>query len=79
MNRRVMTVVLIVLIVAVTAGAMAQAKKSDQAKCPVCGLSVDTAKAKAQSLFTTYKGQVYYFESKTDFDAFQKNPQNYVK
>jgi YHS domain-containing protein len=75
MNRKLMTVALIALIVVVTAGAMAQAKKAEQVKCPVCGITIDKAKA---AFSTPYKGQTYYFESKTDFDLFQKNPEKYV-
>ncbi|HEX5000766.1 MAG TPA: YHS domain-containing protein [Terriglobia bacterium] len=75
MNRRLMTAVVIALIVMFTMGAVSQAKKSEQVKCPVCGLSVDKAKA----LSYTYKGQTYYFESKTDYDAFLKNPEKYIR
>jgi YHS domain-containing protein len=71
-----MTVALIALIVVATVGAMAQANKQEQVTCPVCGLSFDKAKAQGT---TTYKGQTFYFESKTDFDAFQKNPGKYAK
>jgi YHS domain-containing protein len=71
-----MTVALIVLIVVVTAGAIAQANKQEQVKCPVCGLSFDKAKAAGS---TTYKGQTFYFESKTDLDAFQKSPERFAK
>jgi YHS domain-containing protein len=66
---------LIALIVVVTVGAMAQSQKTEQATCPVCGLSVDKAKAEK----TTYKGQTYYFESKADLNAFQKTPEKFAK
>ena len=75
MKRKMAAVVIAASLVLGSALAIAQATKSEQVKCPVCGLMVDKAKA----LSTTYKGKTYYFESKTDYNAFEKNPEKYAK
>ena len=67
-----------IVVVAISLGsvlAIAQATKSELVKCPVCGLLIEKSKA----LTTTYKSKTYYFESKTDYDAFLKNPDKYAK
>ncbi|NHV97289.1 MAG: YHS domain-containing protein [Thaumarchaeota archaeon] len=46
------------------------------AKDPVCGMNVDEKKAKFKS---EYRGVTYYFCCIACKDAFDKNPQKYVK
>jgi len=54
----------------------AQAKKaSEKAKDPVCGIPVD----KDPKLSANYKGETYYFCSKTDMEKFKKEPEKYVR
>lgn len=43
---------------------------------PVCGMEVDPATAKYKML---YKGKVYYFCSPMCKDAFEKDPEHYLK
>ena len=43
---------------------------------PVCGMQVTRETAQGQS---TYEGQIYYFCSMADKEAFDKNPEKYVK
>jgi P-type Cu+ transporter len=45
-------------------------------KDPVCGMQVQADTAVGQS---NYKGATYYFCSKADKDAFERNPDVYVK
>ena len=75
MKQRFVALAVAAMIVIASAVAIAQATKTEQVKCPVCGLMVDKAKA----LTTVYKSKTYYFESKTDYDAFQKTPEKYAK
>ena len=78
MKRTTLAVVLILVVLTTSMSGFAQAKKAEkpaQAKDPVCGLMVD----KNPNLSTTYKGETYYFCSKTDLDEFKKNPEKYVK
>jgi Cu+-exporting ATPase len=75
MRRRVVAVALI-LMLATSMLAFAQAKKSpEKAKDPVCGIMVD----KDPNLSANYKGETYYFCSKADMDKFKKEPEKYVK
>ncbi|MCS7128846.1 MAG: YHS domain-containing protein [Sulfolobales archaeon] len=43
---------------------------------PVCGMQVDTVKAIYKTL---YKGRVYYFCSRRCKNAFEKDPERYIK
>ena len=43
---------------------------------PVCGMPVTTYTAAAQS---NHNGKTYFFCSKVDKEAFDKNPEKYVK
>jgi len=45
-------------------------------KDPVCGMDVETAKAK---FVHEYKGKKYYFCSKEDMDKFKAGPGRYIK
>ena len=49
--------------------------KAEKAKDPVCGLMVD----KNPELSANYKGETYYFCTKTDLEQFKKAPEKYVK
>ncbi len=51
-------------------------KKEATAVDPVCGMKVHTDKAAATA---TYQGKTYYFCSKSDKTAFEKDPAKYVK
>uniref|UniRef100_A0A7C4BC34 YHS domain-containing protein n=1 Tax=Ignisphaera aggregans TaxID=334771 RepID=A0A7C4BC34_9CREN len=42
---------------------------------PVCGMNVDSEKAKYKSV---YKGKVYYFFSLHCKEAFEENPEHYL-
>ena len=75
MRKQVLAVMLIVAIAVLSVSAMAQAKKTEKAKDPVCGMMVE----KDPDLSTTYKGETYYFCSRTDMDQFKKNPEKYAK
>jgi YHS domain-containing protein len=78
MRRRIFAMMAIsVLTMAVfAAGQSLQPRKApDKAKDPVCGLMVD----KDPKLSTNYKGETYYFCSKTDLDKFKKEPEKYVR
>ncbi len=46
------------------------------AKDPVCGMEVEEAKAKAT---TQYKKRTYYFCCEPCKEAFEKEPEKYVK
>ena len=58
-----------------TASVFAQAKKTEKAKDPVCGMMVE----KDPQLSSTYNGETYYFCSKADMETFKKNPEKYAK
>ena len=75
MNRRILAVILIAAVTLLAVGAFAQAKKTEKAKDPVCGIMVD----KDPDLSTSYAGETYYFCSRADMDTFKKNPEKYVK
>jgi len=77
MRRRISAIVLIVIL-AVSVSAVAQAKKAEKpekVKDPVCGIMVD----KNPALSYTYKGETYYFCSKTDQEKFKEAPEKYAK
>lgn len=68
------------LALALASASFAQdAKKTDEkpkeAQDPVCGMTVDTAKAPK----TEYKGKTYYFCSIDDKKEFDKAPATYIK
>jgi len=46
------------------------------AKDPVCGMEVDEKKATAK---LEYKGKMYYFCARGCKEAFEKEPEKYVK
>lgn len=48
----------------------------DAAKDPICGMSVDSAKAKWVS---DYQGTSYYFCGKGCKETFDKNPAGHIK
>ena len=77
MRRSVVAVILIVVLAATSMTAFAQAKKAapEKAKDPVCGIMVD----KDPNLSSNYKGETYYFCSKTDMEKFKKEPEKYAK
>ena len=50
-------------------------KKAAEVKDPVCQMTVDPKTSEKAD----YQGKTYYFCSKDDKDAFQKNPGKYVK
>ena len=64
--------------IAFASAAIAQtrpAEKHVKAKDPVCGLAV----SKDPSLSSNYKGEKYYFCSKTDMEKFKRDPARYAK
>jgi len=76
MRRSAVAIALIVVLAATSMTVWAQAKKApEKAKDPVCGIMVD----KDPNLSTEYKGERYYFCSKTDMEKFKKEPEKYVK
>jgi YHS domain-containing protein len=75
MGRRVFAVALVLILLATSTTAWAQAKKAEKARDPVDGILVD----KDPKLSVTYKGEVYYFCSKADMDKFKKEPEKYLK
>ena len=75
MKRSVLTLVLAFAILITGTTALSQAKKAEKVKDPVCGMMVE----KDPKLSHDYKGQTYYFCSKTDMEEFKKTPDKYVK
>jgi YHS domain-containing protein len=76
MGRTVVAVALVLILVATSMTAFAQAKKApEKAKDPVCGIMVD----KDPNLSANYKGETYYFCSRADMEKFKKEPDKYVK
>ena len=75
MKKQVLAVMLIAALAVLSVSALAQAKKVEKAKDPVCGMMVD----KDPDLSTTHKGETYYFCSRADMDQFKKNPEKYAK
>lgn len=70
--------ILVVLAIGGQSSLPAQGRRSlrpEKAKDPVCGLMV----AKDPNLATSYKGELYFFCSRTDMDLFKKNPERYVR
>lgn len=79
MKRRVLAVMLVTVVVGTLLTAFAQSSQSkkapEKARDPVCGIVVE----KDPSLSTNYKGETYYFCSKTDMEKFKKEPEKYAK
>ena len=78
MKRAALALVLILAVLLASVSGIAQAKrgeKAEKAKDPVCGLIVD----KNPELSANYKGETYYFCTKTDLEQFKKAPEKYVK
>jgi Cu+-exporting ATPase len=78
MKRAALALVLVMAVLLASASGIAQAKrgeKAEKAKDPVCGLMVD----KNPELSANYKGETYYFCTKTDLEQFKKAPEKYVK
>ena len=76
--RRSIPAAVLIVVLAVSMCALAQTKKTEKAekvKDPVCGIMVD----KNPELSYTYKGETYYFCSKTDAEKFKQTPDKYVK
>ena len=78
MKRAALALVLVMAVLLASTSGIAQAKrgeKAEKAKDPVCGLMVD----KNPELSANYKGETYYFCTKTDLEQFKKAPEKYVK
>ena len=75
MKRRILALILIAAVAVLSVSAFAQAKKTEKAKDPVCGIMVD----KDPDLSATHNGETYYFCSRADMETFKKNPEKYVK
>ena len=78
MKRAALALVLITAVLLASVSGVAQAKKgekAEKAKDPVCGLMVD----KNPELSANYKGDTYYFCTRTDLEQFKKAPEKYVK
>ena len=76
--RRTIPAIVLVVVLAVSMSVVAQsrkAEKAEKAKDPVCGILVD----KNPALSYTYKGETYYFCSKTDQEKFKEAPDKYAK
>jgi Cu(I)/Ag(I) efflux system membrane fusion protein len=50
----------------------------ESSECPVCGMEVDQAKAKAAGRTSEFRGQLYYFCSDDDKVKFDKEPTRYA-
>ena len=50
----------------------------ESSECPVCGMEVDQAKAKAAGLTSEFRGQTYYFCANEDKVKFDKEPTRYA-
>jgi len=76
MRRSVLALILVLVFGVSTLTGFAQAKqdKAEKAKDPVCGILVE----KNPALSATYKGDTYYFCSRTDMEKFKKSPEKYV-
>ena len=75
MTRKVLAVTLILILAMASMTAFAQAKKTEKARDPVCGILVD----KDPNLSVNYKGETYYFCSKADMEKFKQEPEKYVR
>lgn len=75
MKRSMLVLVVVLAAVAISADVYPQARKVEKATDPVCGLSVD----KNPDLSATHNKSTYYFCSRTDMDAFKKDPDKYIK
>jgi YHS domain-containing protein len=75
MMRATVAVILIATLAVVSMTALAQARKAEKAKDPVCGIMVD----KNPELSVNHKGEVFYFCSRADMEEFKRNPQKYEK
>jgi len=75
-KRRALGIMLTLVFAAASITVVAQTKRTSQkAKDPVCGILVE----RDQDLSASYKGETYYFCSKTDMDKFKKEPEKYAK
>ena len=75
MKRAAVAVILIAVLTIVSMTVLAQAKKTDKVKDPVCGIMVE----KNPELSVNHKGEAFYFCSRADMEEFKKNPQKYEK
>ena len=78
MKRRFLALLVVLAVTTLVMSSYAQSRRSlrpEKAKDPVCGLMVE----KDPKLSANYKGEVFYFCSRTDLDQFRKNPDRYVK
>jgi YHS domain-containing protein len=78
MTRKALALVFILAVAIASANGSAQARKTERlekSKDPVCGMMVD----KDPKLSTLYRGENYFFCSKTDMDEFRKAPDKYKK
>ena len=78
MRRRFLALILMLVVATATGSVFAQGRRSlrmDKAKDPVCGMMVD----KDPKLAFAYRGETYYFCSRTDLDAFRKSPERFVR
>ena len=78
MRRHILVVLVVLTIAAALNSVAAQSRRglrTEKSKDPVCGLMVD----KDPNLATTYKGEAYFFCSRTDLELFKKNPERYSK
>jgi YHS domain-containing protein len=78
MRRRFLALIVVLVVATFATSGFAQARRSlrpEKAKDPVCGLMVE----KDPKLSLNYKGEIFYFCSRTDLDLFRKNPERYVK
>jgi YHS domain-containing protein len=78
MRRHILVILVVLTIATALSSAGAQGRRGlrpEKVKDPVCGLMVD----KDPNLATTFKGEVYFFCSRTDLDLFKKNPERYLR
>ena len=76
MRRSVVALILIIVFATMSLTVFAQAKteKTEKVKDPVCGIMVE----KDPALSAAYKGETYYFCSRTDMEKFKKTPEKYA-
>ena len=78
MRRRLPALILILVVATATMSGFAQGRRSlrvEKAKDPVCGMMVD----KDPKLSVNYRGEIYYFCSRTDLEVFRKSPERFVR